>query len=737
MIGKRSAERTALAKRRGALARTEAGPAQSPAGDGLIPMTREGMVDLVALREGGDGWRADAYERRFRAVSTVRGRLASAAHGERSAAWQRTAAELGCSASALRTWERGLRDHGPVGLVPTRGLSRKGGHPGIDPELGRQILDAYAHGTRYSVRQIADRIVRPWCEEHGTNVPHIRTLQRFLADPRVLPPLVNDFARLGPRLYREKHVPRVRRVLTPDAVEVGAWFCSDHRKADCLVLVADGEGRGWPRYGRLPCPCGSGEQRRHCCSAKRPWWTTTVDIATGAIVGFRVSTQPDAAVVCGSLRDAILDFGLPRYWLRDHGRDFCARRLAGPTLNLREPPAEDVEGAVRWPAAMPAHVEDSTLWEALGVRVVTTIPYSAWSKPIESIFGAFAARYENALPGWCGRSTDERPEKLDGEKRRGELLTIGEYAEGMARAIADWNTLRPIGERDKPPLDYFTSPDYVRREVSDAALAFLLQDRKELSVRGGLVRLGGRAYLSEELSWLSGSRVQVRYDPGRPDVVWVYPGDGRCLAVRELPPAKYGEWGEANLRTKQAAKAQRRGLRNWAVAIKGCCPGDSMDFLGAHAVVRERLATQRAAEGQAGRQAKALLAAADQNAEEDRPDVYEVADAEFRAEYGGPFEADAQDAAEGEATDADEALLNDALGQLRTLARMEALPGVNARSLRSVAEGVRAQLSGLESRAAYWELDNEDQKLLMHWQLWCCEDGRDGDVRSREKALTA
>ena len=290
--------------------------------------------------------------------------------------------------------------------------------------------------------------------------------------------------------------------------------------------------------------------------------------------------------------------------MRDHGKDFQARRLCDPT------PSE-LGDAPRWCAALPKPAEAPGVWATLGVTVHSAVPYSSWSKWIESAFGAFSRRFENQLPGWTGRSTIDRPELLDDHLRRGTLLTADEYVQVMAGLIDQWNTSHCVGERSRPPLAYYDN--YVPRTADPGALTFLLQDCRRVRVRQGSVRLrmGGveRRYLSEKLALYGGQSVDVKFDPAAPDTVWAYANDGTCLAVPELPAVGYGEpFGATHEAVKRAGRAQREYVKGYMREIEGAAPLAATDPSGAYRLVAARL--ERAACDAAANGAARLAASA-------------------------------------------------------------------------------------------------------------------------------
>ena len=385
-----------------------------------IPVLPGGVPDLEALRARGCAEMADRYEERRHIIGILSARLDCAAKGERGATYDDTARETGHSVRTLRRWKREVDQWGPLALMD--GYGKRAGATILPEDLRRQIRDAWCYGNRYTAAQIYRQVVLPYYAG-SDHVPSIDTVRRAIDR---IPPVVATLTREGKRAYQETHEPRIMRDL--ESAGVNGWWVSDHRLADCLVRVADGKGAGWGRHAGLECPCGSGRVRRECCSIRRMWWTVTSDVASAAFVGWHLSWQPNAAVICHQLRSAILHFGPPEHWMRDNGRDFKAKRLCDPR-------GGELGDAARWPAALPMPVERSALWLTLGVQVHNAIVKSSWSKHIESLFGAFSRLFENALPGWTGINAQRKPEHLDREIEAGFLLMADEYVQVIGGCI--------------------------------------------------------------------------------------------------------------------------------------------------------------------------------------------------------------------------------------------------------------------------------------------------------------
>jgi len=532
-----------------------------PSAPAHIPITPDGVPDIGALRAQGRDAHADEWDRRMRALARLDVELKKVDYGRIQEAWGRVAAEFNVSTRTLRRWRSEREVAGPAALVPAHG-SHRGESRVIPDELGRRIREAWLQDSRWSVEQIYEWIVQPYYhEELGSDyLPHIATVRRYLR--RKVLPLAEAYFRQGAKFWRAYVQPKITREL-PGVNEI---WCADHRLLDVMVL--DG---GKPR---------------------RPWVTAIIDVGSAAWIGWRLCRQPNADTVCHALRQAVLTCGVPRAFLRDRGKEFTAARVGGRPVRLDRPNAGEIGNARRWPAAMSRAVEMSSIWQTLGVQLITAQPYSAWSKPIEPIFGAVSRRYENLLPGWTGRDAKEKPEKLAGEVQCGRLLTWDQIEAVFANLILDWNTKHICGDRCAPPLSYYEG--YRGRKPHPLTLSFLLQDRRRLRVRTYGVEVNGQRYMSEELMLYAGATVTVASDPAAPEWVTIYAPDDRVLAVQATPRATWGEFGEPNKLAKRASRAQRAYLMDLRAEIRGATPIEQLDPTGACHLVAERL--QREAE---------------------------------------------------------------------------------------------------------------------------------------------
>jgi transposase InsO family protein len=373
-------------------------------------------------------------------------------------------------------------------------------------------------------------------------------------------PLERTAMREGEQAWRAELYPKVKRGYP----EVNQHWVADHRKLDTFVL-ANGE-------------------------AKRPWITAIVDWGSAAWISWRISLRPSADTVAHALRAALLQVGTPEAFYRDNGKEFVAKRLGGEPERLRDAGKRDFQEQDRWPAMMPTDVLKASIWDTLGIRLVTSLPYHAWSKHIEPMFNSYATRFENLIPGWCGRNAQNKPANLSELKEREQLLTMEQFGEVFARAIRQLNTERPVGERDRPPLAYYQG--YEPDIPDPQSLSVCLQDVREEKVDTDGITIQHRKvkhrFYSPRLMRYVGMRLTVAWDPGKPDYLYIYPPNDRVMAVPPAQDADPMSYGEPNKAAQRGGRVQRRHLKEIEGQIRGAASVEMKDALGGFRMVEAR-----------------------------------------------------------------------------------------------------------------------------------------------------
>lgn len=541
-----------------------------------LPVTREGTPDVGAMRSMRLDKEADAYEDRMLIVSEAQA-AAGTPHGGKTAAKQRIADERGVSRATVYRLAALERDGGPTALVPRWGAGR-GATRAFAPELQNQIIEAYLWRRNGTATAVHRDLVVPYFSADGRQCPQVSTTRRLIR--KYVRPLA-ELARRGPRALAAEGMAKVRRE-RPSEPNM-AWS-ADHRL--CPVRVDDG--------GHL----------------LRVWATVIFDLASGALVGYRLGRTPTAAGVCYAIRHALQGFGVPKLFQRDNGREFTARRLGGEARRLQSPHARDLEGQRRWPAVLPANADSQGVWAALGVQLTTCLPVAPWGKGAEALLRAFFGAWECDLPGYCGRSPESRPERLAADEKAGRLLTLDEFRGLFAQQVERWNMSHVCGDRPAPPLTMYETHQAEHPEArwrpDPAALSFLLEDERQARVYDDGVRMGGRCWWGRNLELHVGERVRVRYDAEDPGWAFAYTADREVILLTPEPRATWDGFGDGNLRCEERRQNQGAYLAGLARGVAGSAPLEALDPTGAHRLVAARLK----AAGDAGREQQRALSAA-------------------------------------------------------------------------------------------------------------------------------
>ena len=528
-----------------------------------VPTLENGEVDVETLARAGRTADLDAFLKRTQAVAVCLDTLKGCdrRHG-RAEAWRRAAQITGTPYRTLLRWVTEFKDGGAAALVPSYGESR-GKYRALPEELRAAIRACYLTQQRPTIRQIMRNCVRPWCAENGILQPNRTTVARFV--DKELFACERAAFRTGKREWEETIMIKVRR--SPADLRPNDLWCADNRKCDVFVLAPDGT------------------------SVIRLWLTLYIDIATASFAGWCIREKPNSQSVALALRAGVLRRGCPRVLYHDNGKDFCANRFGGKEpWRVADPTDADVEKAVRWPALLPAE------WSAemgllrlnhIGIeRVIHALPYSSWSKPIESVFFAFHRDWENLMPGYCGMRPDRTPEKCKGEVRRRRLLTADQFVEVFRRFWLDWDANHRCGDRTRTPDEAYRQAEAELRRPPVAALdGLLLKCDKERSITADGIEVHGKRFMDENLALFVGERAGVVYDPDDLTHIVVFPrryeGHKR-LVVAEIPHAGWFEMSRANQIAQSCRRAQRDMLRVVATSDRKALVPDFADPSGAY-----------------------------------------------------------------------------------------------------------------------------------------------------------
>ena len=353
---------------------------------------------------------------------------------------------------------------------------------------------------------------------------------RFIA---TLPPGAVALGRMGVRYWEARFMPKCLRAKPEMVNEV--WF-GDHHVFDCFVL-----------YEGKPV---------------RPWLTAWMDARSGAIVGWALSLNPNSNTIIKSLANAIRYtvgspfHGLPVMLYIDNGKDYRCKRIEGDGLRDYDVGQLNVSCTA-----------DNALLKSLGIGVTHAIPYRAWSKTIERMFGTIEPRWCRQIPGWCGNGIDQKPEDLSADIRAGRLWTFEQFVAYFANVILpEYHAYIPDGDKERQsPMDiYLSSPRARDKEEPSGALLAVYQMRSiERKVTTQGVNFFGRKLANYLLGPYIGQYVQIKYDGEADQTVTIYDRDNTyiCEATDANEFALIGEDEERlaeHMERQQLAKREAR-----------------------------------------------------------------------------------------------------------------------------------------------------------------------------------
>lgn len=342
-----------------------------------------------------------------------------------------------------------------------------------------------------SVQLAWEALRRDWpgLEKKG-KPPSYPTVRSFLAS---LPVGVRIAARRGPAALNSLCTPHLVR----GPVDVMAWWVLDHRRFDVLVRNTI--------FDHLESN-----------AAYRLELTAIVDWGSRKWVGWCFAPTPSSRTINSALRMAVSEFGFPRNFYWDNGKDF--KKVSGALRDVPELFAEDSE----------------RLLVKYSVGITHALPFSPRSKPIESHFARVSKRFDPCWrPAYLGNRPGARPEDADrAEKQHKEFLagkrassplpTDAEFIVGANQFFTEENAAPRESLKNSTPDEVFAEhyPEQ-RREIPDARLLdVLFSERIRLTVQaGGCVQTKGVRYEPADtaslgsLCVLQGKQILLLRDP--------------------------------------------------------------------------------------------------------------------------------------------------------------------------------------------------------------------------------
>jgi transposase InsO family protein len=272
------------------------------------------------------------------------------------------AAQSNLSVPTLWRWLKRFKSHGYAALADAA-RSDKGHSRYFDdnPVLAEFAQKKYL-SERLSIRMVHEALDRE-CRKRGLKAPDYKTVRMYV---QALPKALQIISREGERQYHDRCEMFVVKKYT-DHLSNDIWV-SDHMIHDVWVRN-DGFFPDHPAEAAI-----------------RPWLTAIIDYRSRKCLGFVWCATPSSDTISAALRVALSQFGPPKTFYIDNGKDY---RALGRE-NALSPQASGV--LVR-----------------LGVESQYCTPRHPQSKHIERWFNTLHQRFRRALAPVLFRDIAQRP----------------------------------------------------------------------------------------------------------------------------------------------------------------------------------------------------------------------------------------------------------------------------------------------------------------------------------------
>lgn len=307
-------------------------------------------------------------------------------------------------------------------------------------------------------------------------------------------------AREGRKAFDDKCMPYTERDYSQLAPN--DWWVSDHHLWDIFVRVPDGKG-GW--------------------KLARPWGSYWMDMRTRKMVSSIVRVEPpNSDIVLCSFGLGVEHFGVPKGVRLDNGRDYRASDLFVRDRYVCSDEDRD------------------TIYRSLAVnlQIETTyaIPYNARAKPIERVFNTFEEQLGKRYPSYAGSNARQRPEDLKDLKIT-DVVTLEEFIVHHNRYVYEiYNEAPHSGDAmfgQSPNRLYSSLPYTVRRVTRDVLFFSLMRVKGTRTVQRNGITFNGTHFYNDECIRYIGQKVTAKYDPTKPDILYVFDRNENYLFTAE------------------------------------------------------------------------------------------------------------------------------------------------------------------------------------------------------------
>ena len=309
----------------------------------------------------------------------------------------------------------------------------------------------------------------------------------------------------GDKLYNDNCNPTIDRIY--DDIGVNEIWVADGHKIDVVSISEDGK----ETHHRLTL-------------------SAFMDLRSGVFVGWVITNNPSSQATLLALRKAIMNTGtVPKYIYCDNGREYLTYDIGGKGHRTHK----------RVKLEMPR-----TILDRLGISMINALPANGEAKHIERDFRDFTF-LSSLFDTYCGSSVSTRPERLKANLKAGKAPKDSELAKTVDKMIEGYFNHRiyngaVVADRGKPKIDIYNEHLKKLRMPKDEDVLNLMMMRstkmQTIGKNGVYVTQRGERlyYKNDNLHWLQGKKVYVRYDPEDLMSVRVYDPEDRLIDVVPL-----------------------------------------------------------------------------------------------------------------------------------------------------------------------------------------------------------
>ena len=379
------------------------------------------------------------------------------------------------------------------GLVDKRGGWNRD-KTSIPDNVWNAFLDCYLDDRRLSITQCYE-LTKQWARDFEPDavIPHEQAFRRKAA--KIEKP-VTTLARGGNKRYEDRCAPYIERLY--DDLYANDYWVADNHTLDIISQRGDGS------------------EVQHRLSL-----TGFIDARSGVMVGWNLTDNPCSQSTLLALKNAHdRGFGVPKKIYVDNGLEFLCHDVGGKGHRARK--------------SQSLVTDPPPVFKRLGIEMTNAIVRNAKAKPIERTFGALKGIISRSFPTFTGGSIEERPESLKATLKKGNIPLDSQLRELVGKMIDGLYNKGAYGgsvkrDKGKTRLDVWNeSIEAVglrKASKEDLALMLMRSSRvQKVGRRGVYITVSGERldYVSDELVWIHGKDVYVRYDPADLSAVRVY-----------------------------------------------------------------------------------------------------------------------------------------------------------------------------------------------------------------------